>query len=47
MTRRFENRVAAVIGGGSGMGRAICHRLAAEGASVIVADRNGQARPRL
>jgi len=43
MTRRFENRVAAVIGGGSGMGRAICHRLAAEGAHVYVADLNGGA----
>lgn len=43
MTRRLENRVAAVIGGASGMGRAICHRLAAEGAYVYVADLNSDA----
>ncbi|WP_395103922.1 SDR family NAD(P)-dependent oxidoreductase [Actinomadura sp. SCN-SB] len=40
---RLEGRVATVIGGGSGMGRAICHRLAAEGAHVYVADLSGAA----
>lgn len=38
MTRRFEGRTAAVVGGGSGMGRAISLRLASEGAHVYVAD---------
>jgi NAD(P)-dependent dehydrogenase (short-subunit alcohol dehydrogenase family) len=38
MTRRLEGRVAAVIGGGSGMGRAISRRFGEEGANVYVAD---------
>ena len=38
MSRRLEGRVAAVVGGGSGMGRASARRLAAEGAHVYVAD---------
>ena len=35
---RFIGRVAAVLGGGSGMGAAISRRLAAEGAHVYVTD---------
>lgn len=43
MTRRLEGRVAAVVGGGSGMGRATARRLAEEGAHVYVADLSGEA----
>lgn len=39
----FEGKVALVVGGGRGVGRAAALRLAAEGASVIVAD-SGVAR---
>ncbi|MFW6773903.1 SDR family NAD(P)-dependent oxidoreductase [Nocardioides sp. CPCC 205120] len=42
-TRRLEGRVAAVMGGGSGMGRAVSLRLAAEGAHVHVVDLSADA----
>ena len=36
--RRLESSIAIVTGGASGIGEAVVHRLAAEGATVVVAD---------
>lgn len=39
---RFTNKVAAVTGGGAGIGRQTVNILASEGATVVIADRDGQ-----
>jgi sorbitol-6-phosphate 2-dehydrogenase len=40
MTRTLEDKIVLVTGGAQGLGEAICHRLAVEGAHVVVADLN-------
>jgi len=40
MDRNLQDKIAIVTGGAQGLGAAICHRLAQEGAHVVVADIN-------
>ena len=43
MHQDFSGKVAIVTGGTSGIGEAVCRRLSADGAKVVVADYNGDA----
>lgn len=40
MENRFKNQIAIITGGGSGLGKAIAHRLAREGATVYIFDQD-------
>jgi NAD(P)-dependent dehydrogenase (short-subunit alcohol dehydrogenase family) len=46
MSQRFANKIAIVTGAGNGIGVAIATRLAAEGAAVVLADKEEDAARR-
>ncbi|MBV9952502.1 MAG: SDR family oxidoreductase [Acidimicrobiia bacterium] len=46
MTRGLEGKAAVVTGGGDGIGYGICRRFAADGARVLVAERDAEAGER-
>src|SRR4051812_29001593 len=43
---RFDGKIAAVTGGGAGIGAAICRRLADEGATIVALDVAAEAAQR-
>jgi NAD(P)-dependent dehydrogenase (short-subunit alcohol dehydrogenase family) len=45
--QRFADQVVVVTGGGAGIGRVFAHRFAAEGASIVIADRDADAGQRV
>jgi len=47
MSQRFANKTAIVTGAGNGIGLAIATRIAAEGAAVVVADKDQDAAKRV
>ena len=47
MQKRLEGRVAIITGGGHGIGRAYAHRLAEEGAKIVIAELDGAAGERV
>ncbi|MEO7247803.1 MAG: SDR family oxidoreductase, partial [Novosphingobium sp.] len=42
MTGRLEGKITVITGAGSGMGKAMAHRFAAEGAKLVLADISGK-----
>ncbi|MBV9189980.1 MAG: SDR family NAD(P)-dependent oxidoreductase, partial [Betaproteobacteria bacterium] len=45
--KRLEGRVAIITGGGHGIGKAYAHRLAEEGAKIVIAELDGPAGERV